>query len=151
MTGLQKRAIYDLIISAVVLPGLTIIFFSGGGAAAYVHDVTRKILLAVLLGLGYIALLLVLFLVRVKPKDQTVLMDERDERIARQALGTAFVILAIYVVLTCIILYEVYRNRILMPVGWMWFLAYSSSFIAIGSRALLILVFYARTNGHGQG
>jgi len=78
-------------------------------------------------------------------------MDERDERIARQALGTAFVILAIYVVLTCIILYEVYRNRILMPVGWMWFLAYSSSFIAIGSRALLILVFYARTNGHGQG
>ncbi|MBN1224621.1 MAG: hypothetical protein JXB23_15335 [Candidatus Aminicenantes bacterium] len=151
MTGLQKRALFDLIISAVVLPCLTIIFFSGGGAATYVQDTTRKLLLAVLLGLGYLALFLVLFLVRVKPKGQTMFMDERDERIARQALGTAFIVLAIYVVLTCIVLYEFYYSSRVMPVGWMWFLAYSSSFVAISSRASVTLIFYARMNRHGQG
>jgi uncharacterized membrane protein len=151
MTGLQKRSLYDLFISAVFLTGLIVAFFSGGGAETYVQDTTRKILVAVLLGLGYILLFLVLFLVRIKSKDKTILMDERDERISRQAIGTAFVIFAIYVFLMCIGLYEAYNESEVMPVGWMWFLAYSSGFIAILSRAIATLVLYKRMSGHGEG
>ncbi len=79
MTGLHRRSFYDLFISAVFLTGLMVVFFSGGGAETYVQDMTRKILVAVLLGLGYLCLFLVLFLVRIKSKDKTILMDERDE------------------------------------------------------------------------
>ncbi len=142
---------YDLMISAVFLTGLMIVFFSGGGAETYVQDMTRKILLAVLLGLGYLLLFLVLFLVRVKSKDKSILMDERDERIARQAMGTAFVVFAIYVFLMCISLYEAYYKSEVMPVGWMWFLAYSSGFVAILSRSIATLVLYKRMSGHAQG
>jgi hypothetical protein len=151
MTGLQKRAIFDLIISVVFLTGLTALFFSGGGAETYVQDTTRKILVAALLGLGYFLLFLVMFLIRIKPKGKTIFMDERDERIIRQALGTAFTVFAIYVFLLCIGLYEAYNTSQVMPVGWMWFLAYSSGFIAILSRATATLVLYKRMSGHGQG
>ena len=151
MTGLQKRSFYDFIISVVFLTGLTVLFFSGGGAETYVQDTTRKILVAVLLALGYLLLFLVMFLVRLKSKDKTTLMDERDERIARQALGTAFIVFAIYVFLMCISLYEIYNRSEVMPVGWMWFLAYSSGFIAILSRAIITLVLYKRMSGHGEG
>jgi hypothetical protein len=150
MTGLQKRSIYDLFISAVFLAGLTVLFFSGGGAETYVQDTTRKILVAVLLGLGYLLLFLVLFLVKLKSKDKTILMDERDERIARQSMGTAFTVFAIYVFLMCIGLYEAYNKSEVMPVGWMWFLAYSSGFIAILSRAFTTLILYKRMSGHGE-
>lgn len=151
MTGLQKRSVFDFIISAVFLTGLTIVFFSGGGAETYVQDLTRKILVAALLGLGYLFLFLVLFLVRLKSRDKTILMDERDERISRQAMGTAFIIFAIYVFLMCIGLYEAYYKSEVMPVGWMWFLAYSSGFIAILSRSITTLVLYKRMSGHGKG
>jgi hypothetical protein len=151
MTGLQKRSFYDLIISAVFLIGLTALFFSGGGAETYVQDTSRKILVAALLGLGYLLLFLVLFLVRVKSKDKTILMDERDERIVRQALGTAFTVFGIYVFILCIGLYEAYNQSGVMPVGWMWFLAYSSGFIAILSRSIATLVLYKRMSGHGEG
>lgn len=151
MTGLQKRSFFDLIITTVFLSGLTFVFFSGGGAESYVQDMTRKILVAVLLGLGYLCLFLVLFLVRIKSKDKKILMDERDERIARQAMGTAFVALGIYVFLMCIGLYEAYYKSEVMPVGWMWFLAYSSGFIAVLSRAITTLILYKRMSGHGQG
>jgi len=150
MTQLQKRSFYDLIISAVFLIGLTVVFFSRGGAETYVQDTERKILVAALLGLGYLLLFLVLFLVRLKSKDKTVLMDERDERIIRQALGTAFTIFGIYVFILCIGLYEAYNTTGVMPVGWMWFLAYSSGFIAILSRALSTLILYKRMSGHGE-
>lgn len=150
MTGLQKRSIFDFIISAVFLTGLTALFFSGGGAETYVQDTTRKILVAVLLGLGYLLLFLVLFLVKLKSKDRTILMDERDERIARQAMGIAFTVFAIYVFLMCIGLYEAYNTSEVMPVGWMWFLAYSSGFIAILSRAAATLILYKRMSGHGE-
>jgi len=151
MTGLQKRSFYDLFISAFFLTGLMVVFFSGGGAETYVQDMTRKILVAVLLGLGYLCLFLVLFLVRIKSKDKKILMDERDERIARQAIGTAFVVLGIYVFLMCIGLYEAYYKSEVMPVGWMWFLAYSSGFIAVLSRSITILILYKRMSGHGEG
>jgi uncharacterized membrane protein len=150
MTGLQKRSIFDLIISVVFLTGLTVLFFSGGGAETYVQDTTRKILVAALLGIGYLLLFLVLFLVRLKSKDKTVLMDERDERIARQAMGTSFTVFAIYVFLMCIGLYEAYNSNEVMPVGWMWFLAYSSGFIAILCRATTTLVLYRRMSGYGE-
>ena len=145
MTGLQKRSFYDLFISAVFLTGLMVVFFSGGGAETYVQDTTRKILVAVLL------LFLVLFLVRIKSKDKKILMDERDERIARQAMGTAFVVFGIYVFLMCIGLYEAYYKSEVMPVGWMWFLAYSSGFIAVLSRSITTLILYKRMSGHGEG
>lgn len=151
MTKLQQRSLYDLIISVGFLAGLIVVFFSGGGAETYVQDTTRKIIVAVLLGLGYLLLFLVLFLVRIKSRDKTILMDERDERIVRQALGTAFTVFAIYVFLVCIGLYEAYNTRTVMPVGWMWFLAYSSGFIAILSRSITTLVLYKRMSGHGQG
>jgi hypothetical protein len=151
MTRLQKRSLFDLIISAVFLTGLMVAFFSGGGAETYVQDTTRKIIVAVLLGLGYLFLFLVLFLLRLKSKDKTIYMDERDERIARQAMGTAFTVFAIYVFLMCISLYEGYNKSEVMPVGWMWFLAYSSGFIGILSRSIATLILYKRMSGHGEG
>jgi len=150
MTRLQKRSLLDLIISAVFLAGLTAVFFSGGGAETYVQDTTRKILVAALLALGYILLFFVMFLVRLKSKDKAIFMDERDERIVRQAMGTAFTVFAIYVFLMCIGLYEAYSTSEVMPVGWMWFLAYSSGFIAILSRAIATLILYTRMSGHGE-
>lgn len=149
MTGLQKQALLKLVICAFVLIALTVFFFSRGGANTFVQDITRKILVAVFLGAGYVSIIIAQFMTRKKPGSKRVLIDERDERIARLANGTAFTVLGVYIFLTCIILYEVYHNSEVMPVGWMWFLAYSSSFLSIMSHAVTTLFLYTRMGGHG--
>jgi len=152
MTRLQLQALIKLTISVLVLAALSAIFFSGGGAASFADDKTRKLLLAAVLGAGYLGVVLTLFLTRARRLAAgRVEMDERDERIIRLANGVAVVVLGVSVFIGCIALYEWYHEAGLVPVGWMWFLAYASSFIAIASHAAATLVLYGRMDPHGQG
>jgi len=136
----------------VVLAALAAIFFSGGGAPTFAGDKTRKLLLAVVLGAGYLGLFLTLFLTRGRwLTGGRVMVDERDDRIIRLANGFSALVLGIAVFIGCIALYEWYQEAGQIPVGWLLFLAYSSSFVAINIHASAMLVLYGRLGDHGQG
>ena len=76
--------------------------------------------------------------------------DERDDRIARHANGVAFIVALVYVFVLSIGLWEVYHDRELVPVGWIWFLAYTSTFLGMFTHAVATLILDARGIGHGE-
>lgn len=152
MNKFQLQAVLRLVISAAVLTALAAIFFSGGGAESFAGDKARKLVLAAFLGVGYLGVFLTFFLTRGRHlPGGRVEVDERDERIIRRANGFSVVVLGIAIFIGCIALYEWYQDAGLVPVGWMWFLAYTSSFIAINSHAAAMLVLYGRMDPNGQG
>jgi hypothetical protein len=91
-----------------------------------------------------------LFLTRIRPGDHAVGRDERDEEIQKRANATAFLLVLVYVFVLSIVLWEKYQGRGFVPVGWMWFLAYSTSFAAFISSSVIALILESRASGHGQ-
>ena len=57
---------------------------------------------------------------------------------------------AVYVFVLSIGLWEAYHDRGLVPEGWMWFLAYTSTFLGMFTHAMATLILDARGGGHGQ-
>ena len=54
MTQLKKRALWSLLIWAVVLIAIVIIFFSGGGPTAFLEGESKNTLTRVLVSIGFI-------------------------------------------------------------------------------------------------
>jgi len=151
MTQSRKRAIWSLFLWGTVSVSFVILFFLGGGPETFVREKARILIAAVLFGMGYSGQLLMLYLTRDRPADGAMVRDERDEWIARHANGAAFVAALVYVFLLGIVLWEVYHERQFVPVGWMWFVAYTSSFVGMLSHAVATLVLDAGVAGHAEG
>ena len=151
MTQPQKRALFSLTVWGAVLITFIIIFFSGGGPATYVHSKSRILHGAILFAVGYLGYLLMLYLTRIRPDARPLVKDERDERVAKQANGAALIALLFYIYVTCIVLYIVYGDSGAVPVGWMWFLAYSTAFLGYVAHAAATLLLDLRMSGHGEG
>jgi hypothetical protein len=91
-----------------------------------------------------------LFLTRNRPGRSGVATDERDEDIRRRANAGAFLVVLVYVFALAIFLWERYQDSGFVPVGWMWFLAYSTSFTAFISSSVIALILEYQASRHGQ-
>jgi hypothetical protein len=131
----------------IVLILIVAVFFSRGGPSTYVHDRLKRNTVGVFFAAGYISFGLMRFLTRVKSGGAHVVRDERDERIDRRANFAALFVALCFVFFTCIGLYEHYHDDGLVPVGWMWFLAYASVFLSYISGSVATLVLHAKRIG----
>jgi putative transcriptional regulator len=83
---------------------------------------------------------------------QTIIaIDERDQTIRRRASEWAFNVLAIFVFLSCIALHDAFRQEQGVPIGWLWFLAYSSFILAYLSQSLAATILYCSSNQSQKG
>jgi hypothetical protein len=150
MTQARKRAIFTFIIWGSVMAAFSAIFFLGGGPERYALEKWRRLAGAAIIAGGYIFFMLMNFLTRTRSGGD-VGRDERDEGIRMRANASAFVVVLIYVFVLSIFLWERHQDGGFVPVGWMWFLAYSTSFAAFLSSSVIALILESKASGHGQG
>ena len=151
MTQARTRAIFTFLIWGSVMLAFTIVFFfSGGGPGHYHLEQWRRIAGGVIIAFGFAAYYGMMFLTCNRPRTAGVAADERDEDIRRRANGTGFIVVLLYVFLLAIYLWERYQGTGLVPVGWMWFLAYSTSFAAYISSSIGALILESKASRRGQ-
>ncbi len=150
MTQARKRAVFTFLIWGLVMAAFFVIFFLGGGAEGYHMERWRRISGAAIIVFGYLSYWLMLFLTRTRGGTLGVASDERDEDIRRRASATAFIIVLIYVFALSIFLWESHQESGFVPVGWMWFLAYSVSFAAFISSSVIALILESKASVNGQ-
>ena len=151
MTQSRQRAVWGLLLWGGVTVAFVVLFFSWGGPETFVRQKARIATTAVLFGAGYVAQLVIFYLTRLPPWGRSVAWDERDDGIARHANGVAFIVALIYVFVVSIGLWEVYHDREMVPVGWMWFLGVSVFSLGYVSQAAAILILNKRMGGDAQG
>lgn len=69
-----------------------------------------------------------------------IVADERDESIGRQAVTVGMVVVLLYVFALSIVLWERHADSGCVPVGWMWFMAYSTATLGYLTPALVTLL-----------
>lgn len=149
MTQSRLRAILTLLIWIVVTVGFAVTFFMAGGAATYPDDGQRRLIGAIFLAVGFFGTPVMQYFTRARKKNGRLLSDERDDRIGRRASNGAMVVVLVYVFLTCIVLWESYEKQGSVPVGWMWFLAYSTAALSYLAPAAGTLMLDFRMIDHG--
>jgi hypothetical protein len=149
MTQARRRAAWTLAIWGVVAVGFALTFFGGGGPGDYADDRTRRVVGAVFLAFGFAATPLMLWWTRGRPGQ--IVADERDESIGRRAATGGLVVVLLYVFGLSIALWERHADSGCVPVGWMWFLAYSTSALAYLVPALLSLLLDFGITGRAKG
>ena len=150
MIKIKVQAIWALIIWSLVMIGLCVVFFTGGGPDAFLDGDSRVTLTRVFFTIGFISYFIVLFLTRKRSKKHPIIMDERDELIVKQALMIGFYVLLLYVFFLSIFLYWYYKIHLgikVMPVGWIWFFGISSFFMGYISQSIATLILYRRMSG----
>jgi hypothetical protein len=150
MTQARKRAVFTFLIWGSVMAAFSVIFFLGEGPERYALERWRRLAGAAIIAGGYILYILMNFLTRTRPGGD-VDRDERDEGIRMRANAVAFVVVLVYVFALSIFLWERHQDGGFVPVGWMWFLAYSTSFAAFISSSVIALILESKASGHGQG
>ncbi len=149
MTQTKIRARYQLGIWGLVAAAFGLVFFLGGGAATYADDSIRMLVAAVILAAGFIGYLSMLYLTREKSNGKALIRDERDLEIARQANEIALVAVLVFVFSVCMALFLGYETAGILPVGWMWFLAYATACFGLLAQAVATLVVYREMSGNG--
>ena len=149
MTQSQIRARYGLGIWGLATAAFGLVFFLGGGAATFADDSIRMLVAALILAAGFISYFSMLYLTREKSDGKTLIRDERDLEIARQANETALVAVLVFVFTVCIALYLDYETAGSLPVGWMWFLAYATACFGLLAQAVATLALNREMSGNG--
>ena len=150
MTQGLKRAIWGLVIWAVVASGFALSFFLEGGPAEFTADRGRILAGAVFLGLGYVAFAWMLYRTRARGAGGRRMVDERDRAIGMRSSVTALAIVLAFIFIICITLYEFYHDQGQLPVGWMWFLAYASILVGQLTLAASSLIGHLGMGDHGE-
>lgn len=151
MSQQRKRAYLTLVIWGTVAVAFAVLFFLRGGPDNFYEEDKRVVSNAGIILAGWIVYGLMLHLTRAKPGGGSVTRDERDETIGARANATALVVVLMYIFLACIVIKEAYGARGSVPLGWMWFLAYSSVFVGFVSASLLTIILDLRMSHYGQG
>jgi hypothetical protein len=151
MTQARRRALLTAVIWTVVAIGFTITFLSSGGADTYAVDKARRVTGAVFLAIGFFGTPIMNFLTRGRRKEGQVVRDERDERIGRRAATAGSFVVLVYVFVVSIALWEVYAKSACVPVGWMWFLAYSTMILTYLASSVASLILDFGMLDHAEG
>ena len=149
MTQTKIRARFMVGIWGLVSAAFGLVFFLGGGAASYADDSIRMLAAAVILVAGFIGYFSMLYLTREKSNGKTLIRDERDLEIARQANEIALVAVLVFVFSVCITLFLVYEKAGSLPIGWMWFLAYITACFGLLVQAGATLGLHRKMSGNG--
>ena len=149
MTQLRKRALLTILIWGIVSIGFGATILSAGGPSTYADDQSRRVIGGIFLALGFLGSPVMLYLTRVRKGANHLVSDERDDRISLQATRGSMVVVLVYVFFTCIALWEAYAEPGSVPVGWMWFLAYSTAILSylVPAVATLIIDYGMVTDG----
>ena len=149
MTQTQLRARYGLAIGGMATVAFNLVFFLRGGAATYADDSIRILVAAIILATGFIAYFTMIYQTREKSKGKSLITDERDLEISRQANEIALVAILVFVFVVCIVLFLCYETTGSLPVGWMWFLAYITALFGLLAQALATLIVHRKMSGNG--
>jgi hypothetical protein len=110
----------------------------------------RRVAGGVIIAFGFLSYWLMFFLTRARRGGRAVASDEKDEDTKRRANSAAFIVVLLYVFALSIFLWEKHQESGFIPVGWMWFLAYSTSFAAFISSSVIALILESKASSHGQ-
>jgi len=149
MTQSLIRARFGLGIWGLVSVGFSLVFFLGGGAVTYADDSIRMGIAALILGTGFVGYLSMIYLTREKSNGKTLILDERDLEISRQADQIALVAVLVFVYSVSITLYLSYETAGSLPVGCMWFLAYATGCFGLLGQAVVTLVLHREMSSNG--
>ena len=144
MTQSMKRAILTLAIWGPVSVVFVILFFVYGEPATYADNQSQRNLVGIILAAGYLGHALMMYLTRIKRDGAHLISDERDEAIGSRAATGGLICVAIYVFLLALGLWEHYEESGAVPVGWMWFLAYSTVCLSYVGTSVASLVLHRR-------
>jgi hypothetical protein len=131
--------------------GFLLCAFTDGGPGALVHGSPPRNTIAAILVLGVLGSVLVRYLTRERSGSDLTLVDERDQTIARQAAMGAFIGTALFVFVFCIGLDDYFEEIGSVPVGWVWFVAYSSWILAYLTQAIVSLILYTGIGARAEG
>jgi hypothetical protein len=151
MTQARKRAVFTFLIWGVVMAAFSVMFFFGDGPERYHVEKWRRVAGAAVIAFGYLSYWAMLVLTRAKMGGPAVATDERDLDTRRRATSTGFLVTLVYVFALAIFLWERYQVSGVVPVGWMWFLAYSTSFAAFISSSIAALILDSKASADAQG
>jgi hypothetical protein len=132
----------QVIIWSIVAIMMVAVFAQPGTMVNWGDDKLKTLLLAILVFLGYGSDLSFRFYARSKRWGYK--QDERDININIKAVNIGMIALILYVYVFSIMLYARYETAGLLPVGWMWFLGYSSIVLANISIRLASLLLYIK-------
>ena len=147
MSQTRIRAWLATVIWILAGAGFTLTFFSGGGAGEFDTDSIRHLTGAVAIGSGFLAWWTVLWFTR--QRRGALLADERDLQVVARAGQATLVIVLVGIFAFTIGLWTAYEGAGVVPVGWMWFLAYGSVILASLTFAVATLLLDGRMGGHG--
>lgn len=142
MSKSMKFTIVQITAWSIVAISMVCIFTNEGTIEQWGDNRTKTILLA-LLFLGGYATSFILSILE-KTKRWGFKRDERDKMIQMQAMSVGFIAALLYVFIVSISLYAAYESRGTMPVGWVWFIAYSTIVIANLSVTIPTLLLYRK-------
>lgn len=148
MSQTRRRGWLTLGIWALAGAGFAMAFFSGGGPGRFDTDSSRHLAGAAALAFGYSSYVGVLWITR-RRKGGPLLVDERDAQVSARAGQVTLVIVLTSIFLFSMGLWVAYESTGVVPVGWMWFLAYGSVILTFLTHCAVTLAFDARAGGHG--
>lgn len=123
MSNTMKTTLGHLVVWLIVGCLMIIIFFTNDTINNFTDDNSKTFLLANLVALGYLSNAIVYFVQ--KSKKFGTKKDERDLLVQSKAMHFSYVLIAAYIYLLAIGIYTKYESVGYVPIGWIWFLAYS--------------------------
>lgn len=145
MSKLVKTTVVHIIVWSIAAIGMVIIFTLPRTITDWGDNRIKTVLLALLFAAGLGVDLYLRIYERSKKHGFT--RDERDHYMQRKAVSAGFLITILYIFILSISLYIKYESLGTMPVGWVWFIAYSTIAAANLSTGICNLLYYGK---HGN-
>lgn len=122
----RMHSVISLVFFGICGIGFFILAFSGGGVEAFADDSARHVGSAAFIFLGMFATPLAHWIMRRRRPDEAAIVDERDERVRAKAMMPTLMATAMLMFAAAFGLWEHYQEAGVVPVGWMWVLAYGT-------------------------
>ncbi|WP_069649019.1 hypothetical protein [Caloranaerobacter ferrireducens] len=142
MSYQMKFSLLNLIIWLVVAVLFLSVFLTGNTIENWGDNHAKTLILAFLFAIGYLGQLILRIIFR--KRKNVIIRDERDEYFLNKALTSSFVATLIYVFIVAISLYTYYEKSGLIPVAWIWFIAYSLIIVANIFTSGFAIFFYRK-------
>lgn len=142
MSKSMKYSIIQVICWLIVSLGIITIFSLPGTLSNWGDNRLKSLALAFLFFVGYGADMGIMVLS--KSKRYGFERDERDKDVQLKAMSSGLMCLVIYIFVLSITLYVIYEKQGLIPIGWVWFIAYTAIVCANLSTGIASLYFYRK-------
>ena len=146
----QKRAWWSLGIGVVMFIAILAIFITKG-VSSFFEDLGMRLLVDALLIGGLASYPIILFLTRRRPGQAEVVLDERDEIIAKRAMLLQLWAVIGSLVVWAIVLTEVYWDQGGIPIVFPYLIFFSSLIVNFLAQSAGILLGYWRMGSHAEG